>query len=93
MMTYNLSVVLGIHPKTIYYIIKPPEREYDPIPPTAQKLKEVLKQHGVHSSNAKILELRNRVIHLQTKGKVGLLRAQRRKGGKGGPKKPFRATI
>jgi len=54
-------------------------------------LKEILKKHGVHNSNAKVAELRDRVIHLQTKGLVGLPRAKRQD--KGGSKKPFRSTI
>jgi transposase len=36
MMTYNMSVIIGVRPRTIYYIIKPPDRQYDPIPATFQ---------------------------------------------------------
>jgi len=40
MMTYNMSVIIGINQPTkktiIYYIIKPPKRQYDPIPKTFQ---------------------------------------------------------
>jgi transposase len=31
-MTYNMSVIIGINPRTIFWVIKPPERQYDPIP-------------------------------------------------------------
>jgi hypothetical protein len=61
---------------------------------TVQKLKNILKEYGVRNSIAKIAELRDLVVHLQTKGLVGLPRAQKRGGkDKGGSKKPFRSTI
>ena len=120
MLTYNISVIIGINPRTIYCVIKPPEHQNDPIPANFQTyefanpnkkiktgytrdqirslpattLKSILKEHGVQNSNAKVSQVRDRVLHLQTKGLVGLPRIRRRGcQDKGGPKKPFWSTI
>jgi len=60
----------------------------------ATKLKEILKKHQVQNNNVKVAELRDRVLHLQTKGLVGLPRAKKPGSqDKGGPKRPFRSTV
>mmetsp|Transcript_5688 Transcript_5688/g.8590 ORF Transcript_5688/g.8590 Transcript_5688/m.8590 type:complete len:97 (-) Transcript_5688:408-698(-) len=43
----------------------------------ATKLKEILKKHQVQNNNVKVAELRDRVLHLQTKGLVGLPRGKK----------------